>query len=86
MSPARLYCNLIAVILYLQPGRDAKLGVEISLLVEGVGNKKGEQNFNLRLNHTNKTKAYILWEQDASTQKCGPQGSFSGRSNVCAEA
>lgn len=63
----------------------AKLEVEISVLVEEVGDEIGEHNFNSLLNHTNKTKLAFCGNKKLLPKNVGPKEVFSGRSHVCAE-
>lgn len=48
---------------------NAKLGIEISILVEKVGNKIGEHNFNSLLNHTDKTKLTFCDNRNVGPKK-----------------
>lgn len=55
---------------------NAKLGTDFSVLVVEVGNRIGEQNFNLMLNHTNRTKLTFCGNEKLLPKSVGPKKVF----------
>lgn len=55
---------------------NAKSGTDFSVLVEEVDNKIGEQNFNLVLNHTNRTKLTFCRNEKLLPKNVGPNKVF----------